>query len=195
MNKLIAFLTDNAVFPIALLGGRFPLWGLLYLYIMQIIPLASLICFGIIVIFLRGILAAVCENRHGALSVLQSFYKYIFRPLGVLIFIEIAYLAITYLFLFGRKTDWIIFLAAFACYTVYYALSVLPKKKSAPCDYTIPRDAKFHTVIFLLWLYVFIHPDGLTMLSSAVILIYILELLSVLKVDSERGVLLSRAKL
>jgi hypothetical protein len=194
MKKITDFITRDIAFAIILLGGRFPLWGLFYLYLTQAIPLTSLICLGINVIFLRGLLSAREENRSPALGALSSFYKYIFRPLGYLIFIEVVYLALTYLFLFGEKADWVIFLAAFACYIVYYAAMVLPekKKKSADADYILPRDAKFHTVVFLLWLYAFLHPDGLYMLLASLTFIYILEFLSTLKVDLDKGVLLRR---
>jgi hypothetical protein len=191
MKKIADFITQDIAFAIMLLGGRFPLWGLFYLYLTQAIPFTSLICLGINVIFLRGLLSARGENRSPAFGAFSSFYKYIFRPLGYLIFIEVAYLALTYLFLFGDKVDWIIFLAAFACYIVYYAVTALPekKKKSADGDYILPRDAKFHTVIFLLWLYAFLRPDGLYMLFAALTFIYILEFLSTLKVDLDKGLL------
>jgi hypothetical protein len=194
MKKITDFVTRDVAFAIMLLGGRFPLWGLFYLYLTQAISLTTLLCFGINVIFLRGLLSAREDNRSSACGVLSSFYKYIFRPLGYLIFIEVAYLAVTYLFLLGEKVDWIIFLAAFACYIVYYAVTVLPekKKKSAEGNYILPRDAKFHMVIFLLWFYAFLHPDGLFMLLAALTFIYILEFLSTLKVDLDKGVLLRR---
>jgi hypothetical protein len=194
MKKLKIFSAEAIAFPVALLGGRFPLWGLLYLYLAQFIPLSSVVCFGIIIIFLRGILAAREKNYSNARGIFSSYYKHLLRPIGVLIFAEIAYLALVYLFFAGNKADWGIFLAAFACYIVYFALSVLSKKKSEVSDCLIPRDANFHAAIFLLWLYVFLCPDGIAMLIAALTFIYLLEFLSILKVDLEKGVLLSRVK-
>jgi hypothetical protein len=194
MKKLNNFSAETAAFSVALLGGRFPLWGLLYLYLTRLIPLSSAVCFGVVIIFLRGILIARENNRSAARGVFSSYYKHLLRPIGALIFVEIAYLALVYLFFTGDKTDWIIFLAAFACYIAYFALSVLPKKKSEVSDFLIPRDAKFHAVIFLLWLYVFLCPDGAAMLISALTFIYLLEFLSSLKVDLEKDVLLAGVK-
>ncbi|MDR2105522.1 MAG: hypothetical protein LBP51_07195 [Deferribacteraceae bacterium] len=195
MRSIAAFIEEDVGFAVILLGGRFPLWGLFYLYFTQVIPLYSLVCFGIIVIFLRGLLTAREENRSAALGALISFYRYIFRPLGYLLLVEIVYLAATYMLLFGNRVDWGIFMAAFACYIVYYSTMLFTEKKADYSDFLLPRDAKFQIVIFLLWLYVFLYLDGLFFLISALTFIYILEFLSTLKVNVNKGILLSRVEL